>query len=89
MLFRETKEGNSQDFMDWLFHTFQPLMWRTAKKYCPKDALWEEIIRESLVHLLACAPNLQSLPKEKLAGYILVTIRHSAGAMQRKEGTLP
>ena len=67
----ELKKLDNQEYMDWLFHTFHPLMWHTAKKYCRKETLWEEIIQESLVRLLACVPRLRSLPEEKLAGYIL------------------
>ena len=71
MQLQQKIEMDDQEYMDWLFHTFHPLMWHTAKKYCRKETLWEEIIQESLVRLLACVPRLRSLPEEKLAGYIL------------------
>ena len=76
---------DNQEYMDWLFHTFHPLMWHTAKKYCRKETLWEEIIQESLVRLLACVPRLRSLPEEKLAGYILVTTRNTTYILAKKE----
>ena len=60
-------------------------MWHTAKKYCRKETLWEEIIQESLVRLLACVPRLRSLPEEKLAGYILVTTRNTTYILAKKE----
>ena len=81
----ELKKMDNQEYMDWLFHTFHPLMWHTAKKYCRKETLWEEIIQESLVRLLACVPRLRSLPKEKLAGYILVTTRNTTYILAKKE----
>lgn len=76
---------DNQEYMDWLFHTFHPLMWHTAKKYCRKETLWEEIIQESLVRLLACVPRLRSLPEEKLAGYILVTTRNTTYILAKEE----
>ena len=76
MRLQQEIDMDNQEYMDWLFHTFHPLMWHTAKKYCRKETLWEEIIQESLVRLLACVPRLRSLPEEKLAGYILVTTRN-------------
>ena len=36
----ELKKLDNQEYMDWLFHTFHPLMWHTAKKYCRKETLW-------------------------------------------------
>ena len=81
----ELKKLDNQEYMDWLFHTFHPLMWHTAKKYCRKETLWEEIIQESLVRLLACVPRLRSLPEEKLAGYILVTTRNTTYILAKKE----
>ena len=81
----EIKLLGDQDFMDWLFQTFGPLMWHTAKKYCHKNALWEEIIQESLARLLACIPKLRSLPEEKLADYILVTTRNTTYTLLKKE----
>ena len=47
--------------------------------------MWEEIIQESLVRLLACVPRLRSLPEEKLAGYILVTTRNTTYILAKKE----
>lgn len=82
----EAKELEDQSFMEWLFHTFRALMWHTAKKYCRKDELWEEIIQESLVRLLACVPKLRSLSEEHLTGYILVTTRNTAYILLKKEG---
>ena len=85
MQLQQKIEMDDQEYMDWLFHTFHPLMWHTAKKYCRKETLWEEIIQESLVRLLACVPRLRSLPEEKLAGYILVTTRNTTYILAKKE----
>ena len=85
MRLQQEIDMDNQEYMDWLFHTFHPLMWHTAKKYCRKETLWEEIIQESLVRLLACVPRLRSLPEEKLAGYILVTTRNTTYILAKKE----
>ena len=33
MRLQQEIDMDNQEYMDWLFHTFHPLMWHTAKKY--------------------------------------------------------
>ena len=64
MQFEETTGLSDQEFMTWLYETYAPLLWGTAKRYCRKQALREEIIQEGMLHLLACVPRLRGLQKE-------------------------
>lgn len=68
MQLQQKIDMDNQEYMDWLFHTFHPLMWHTAKKYCRKETLWEEIIQESLVRLLACVPQIAEFAGRKTGG---------------------
>ena len=77
MQFEETTGLSDQEFMTWLYETYAPLLWGTAKRYCRKQALREEIIQEGMVHLLACVPRLRGLQKDKLPGYLAVTVRNT------------
>ena len=85
MRFEETTGLSDQEFMTWLYETYAPLLWGTAKRYCRKQALREEIIQESMVHLLACVPRLRGLQKDKLPGYLAVTVRNTAYTQLKKE----
>ena len=77
MQFEETTGLSDQEFMTWLYETYAPLLWGTVKRYCRKQALREEIIQEGMVHLLACVPRLRGLQKDKLPGYLAVTVRNT------------
>ena len=48
MQFEETTGLSDQEFMTWLYETYAPLLWGTAKRYCRKQALREEIIQEGM-----------------------------------------
>lgn len=82
----EAKALDDRCFMEWLYQTFHALMWHTVQKYCRKDTLWEEIIQESLVRLLACVPKLRGLSEESLTAYVLVTTRNTAYLLLKREG---
>lgn len=84
MKFEETTGLSDQEFMAWLYETFAPLLWGTAKRYCRKQALWEEIIQDSMVRLLACVPRLRGLQAEKLPAYLAVTVRNTAYTQLKK-----
>lgn len=68
MQFEETTGLSDQEFMTWLYETYAPLLWGTAKRYCRKQALREEIIQEGMVHLLACVPAAAGAAKGQAAG---------------------
>ena len=85
MQFEETTGLSDQEFMTWLYETYAPLLWGTAKRYCRKQALREEIIQEGMLHLLACVPRLRGLQKDKLPGYLAVTVRNTTYNLLKKE----
>lgn len=85
MTWEETIGLSDQEFMAWLYETFAPLLWGTAKRYCRRQALWEEIIQDSMVQLMACVPRLRGLQKDKLPGYLAVTVRNTTYTQLSKE----
>ena len=85
MQFEETTGLSDQEFMTWLYETYAPLLWGTAKRYCRKQALREEIIQEGMLHLLACVPRLRGLQKDKLPGDLAVTVRNTTYNLLKKE----
>lgn len=85
MQFEETTGLSDQEFMTWLYETYAPLLWGTAKRYCRKQALREEIIQEGMLHLLACVLRLRGLQKDKLPGYLAVTVRNTTYNLLKKE----
>ncbi|MFR6378486.1 MAG: sigma factor [Evtepia sp.] len=89
MQVEETTGLSDQEFATWLYETYAPLLWGTAKRYCRKQALREEIIQEGMVHLLACVPRLRGLQKDKLPGYLAVTVRNTTYIPAAERGTGP
>lgn len=49
------------------------------------QALREEIIQEGMLHLLAACPRLRGLQKDKLPGYLAVTVRNTTYNLLKKE----
>ena len=59
---------DNQEYMDWLFHTFHPLMWHTAKKYCRKEGLLASNAHSETVPL----PNVTSPERPLVAVFAKV-----------------
>lgn len=76
--------SEDQAFMAQLYETHMGLLFAMARRCCADHYIQEEVVQESLVHLLQHVDTLRALQPGALARYVAVTVRNTAYTFLRK-----
>lgn len=68
---------DDREFMYRVYEEYHPLMFSVAKRYCPQQADWEDLVQNSLVRLMQHVATLRTLKRCTLASYLVITIRNT------------
>ena len=70
--------GEDRDFMESLYRKYHRLMYSTAWKYLKESVAVEDVVSDSCVALMKKIPTLRTLDHNKLAVYIVSTVRNTS-----------
>ncbi len=84
LIFSTIKNENERTFMEQLYMDYHKLMYAQVRRLTKDNYDVEEIVQESLLHLIEKVNLLQSLPKDRLVNYIISTARYTGYAYFRK-----
>jgi len=79
------EDTETRSFMEQLYLKYNKLMYSQVYKLTRDSYEVEEIVQESLVHLIEKADFLQTLPRDRLVNYLISTARYTAYAFFRKK----
>lgn len=81
--FSRPSEGG--DFILSIYNEYARLMYYTARQYIAKTDSQEDIVQESLLHLIRNASTLQALDPPALSTYIVTTVKNVSINYLKKE----
>lgn len=84
LIFSIIKNEDDRTFMEQLYIDYHKLMYAQVRKLTKDSYDVEEIVQESLLHLIEKVSLLQSLPRDRLVNYIIATARYTGYAYFRK-----
>ena len=67
---------SDKEFITWVYHNFQRLMYYTARKFLSNSSQCEDVVQESLARLIEKTQTLRSLTEFALVNYIIVTVKN-------------
>lgn len=79
------EDANTRSFMERLYLKYNKLMYSQAYQLTQDSYEVEEIVQESLVHLIEKVDLLQTLPRDRLVNYLISTTRYTGYAFFRKK----
>lgn len=79
-------EKSDQEFMQWLYQEFEPILYQTTRKFITDPYTCEVVVQDSLLKLISRAKQLKQLTKAALCTYIVTTVKHRAIDQLRREG---
>lgn len=79
------EDASTRIFMEQLYLKYNKLMYSQVYKLTQDTYEIEEIVQESLVHLIEKADLLQTLPRDRLVNYLISTTRYTGYAFFRKK----
>ncbi len=79
---RQSEDG---DFMLSLYNEYARLMYYTARQYAAKADSQEDIVQESLLHLIRNTSTLRTLDPPALSTYIVTTVKNVSIDFLKKE----
>ncbi|MCI8476877.1 MAG: sigma-70 family RNA polymerase sigma factor [Oscillospiraceae bacterium] len=74
-----------QAFVERVFHTYQRLIYATARRVCDNPELWDDIVQESVLRLCRYVKRLRALPERELAAYLAALVRYAAIDLLQEE----
>lgn len=80
--FRQSEDG---DFILSIYNEYARLMYFTARQYSAKADSQEDIVQESLLHLIRNTSTLRGLDSPALSTYIVTTVKNVSIDYLRKE----
>ncbi len=72
------EDSSDQEFMLWIYEEFHKLMFYTARKYVSDQYDCEEIVQESLTHLIEKIDTLRGKKRSMICGYIVSTVKNTS-----------
>lgn len=85
LIFSTIKNEQDRAFMEKLYIDYHKLMYSQVRRLSKDYYDIEEIVQESLLHLIEKISLLQSLPRDRLVNYIISTARYTGYAYFRKK----
>ena len=85
LIFSTIEDAGSREFMEQLYIKYSKLIYSQVYKLTRDSYEVEEIVQESLVHLIEKVDLLQTLPRDRLVNYIISTARYTGYAFFRKK----
>ena len=85
LIFSTIKDAGSREFMEQLYIKYSKLIYSQVYKLTRDSYEVEEIVQESLVHLIEKVDLLQTLPRDRLVNYLISTARYTGYAFFRKK----
>lgn len=84
-IFAAIEDSSTRAYMEQLYLQYNKLIYSQVYKLTRDCFEVEEIVQESLLHLIEKASFLQSLPRDRLVNYIISTTRYTGYAFFRKK----
>ena len=81
----EDESNKTHEFYTWLYKTYRPLMISQASRYSSDKAAIEDIIHDALEKLLVKYDTLYTMDCNRLASYIVLTIKSVAISKWRSD----
>lgn len=85
LIFSTIEDAGSREFMEQLYIKYSRLIYSQVYKLTRDSYEVEEIVQESLVHLIEKVDLLQTLPRDRLVNYLISTARYTGYAFFRKK----
>ncbi len=85
LIFSTIEDADSREFMEQLYVKYSKLIYSQVYKLTKDSYEVEEIVQESLVHLIEKVDLLQTLPRDRLVNYLISTARYTGYAFFRKK----
>lgn len=86
MITTVVNEPSDQAYMIWVYEEFRRLMFAAAQKYSANPADQEDIVQESLIHLMGKISLLRTFERCVLAAYIVSTVRNVSINNLKRQG---
>lgn len=92
LIFSTIRDADDRAFMEQFYDQYHKLMYSQIYKLTRDSYDVEEIVQESLLHLIEKVSLLKTLPRDRLINYTISTSRYTAFAYfkkQRRNETIP
>jgi len=78
MIYADASDTDDREFMDWLYHEYERLMFATARKYLsiPEDV--EDVVHTSLLRMMKKISDLRKFECCILTAYVVSTVRNTS-----------
>lgn len=88
LIFSMIRDANDRAFMEQFYEQYHKLIYSQVRKLTKNGYDIEEIVQESLIHLIEKVELLQTLPRDRLVNYTISVARYTAYAYFRKKKRL-